>query len=266
MTEDILLSHRDGAVLELTLNRPAVMNAISHALKADLVAAFQAASQDKTLRAIILTGAGRAFSAGVDLKELAEQDGAMAQMRRLSTDSLFDVIRACPVPMIAAVNGAAVTGGLELAMMSDFILAGQSARFADTHARVGIVPGWGMSQVLPALVGVNRARQLSLTGEFIDGQTACAWGLATEVLPDDQLMPRARALAAQIAETDRTTMIRLRSMINLSQDLGLTEGMAQEVAQYDDHIRTVSAETVGANRKTVTQRGRAIAAGQKESK
>ncbi len=262
MSDDILLVARSGAVAELTLNRPDVMNALNHALVTRLTAVMQDLNADDTLRAIILTGAGRAFCAGVDLRELSQDPDALDRMKWHGGDSLFDVIRSSPHPMIAAVNGVAVTGGLELAMMSDFMIAADGARFADTHARVGITPSWGMTQVLPRLIGVNRARQMSLTGEFIDAAKACDWGLVNEVTPADGLMPRARALAGQIAETDRVTMGRLRGLINVGLNTGLDDGLAQEAALFDDHIAGVSQAQVGENRARVTERGRAIA-GQK---
>ena len=264
MSEDILLIERNGAVVELTLNRPNVMNALSRALTDLLTDVFKELSADDSLRAIILTGAGRGFCAGVDLKELSEDTGAIEKMKWTGRDSLLDVIRECPHPLICAVNGVAVTGGLELAMMSDFMIAAEEARFADTHARVGITPSWGMTQVLPRLVGVNRARQMSLTGEFINAQKACDWGLVTEVMAAEALMPRARALAQQIAETDRLTMGRLRDLIRVSEDSVLKDGLAAEVSLFGTHIAGVSQKQVGTNRAAVIKRGRSIAANEEQ--
>ncbi len=260
MTQDILLVHRNGPVAELVLNRPKVMNALNRALTTRLCDVMKELNADTSLRAIILTGNGRGFCAGVDLKELSESPGAIEEMKWHGGDSLFDIVRASAHPMIAAVNGVAVTGGLELAMMSDFMIASDTARFADTHARVGITPSWGMTQTLPRLIGINRARQMSLTGEFIDAAKACDWGLVTEVTAPDALMDRARALAMQIAETDRTTMTRLRDLIATSQEVGFSEGMANEVSLFDTHISGVSPTQVGENRAKVTARGQEIAA------
>lgn len=264
MTDSCLVVRRSGPVAELTLNRPNVMNALNHALISALSDTVRDLSDDPELRAIILTGLGRAFCAGLDLRELSETPGAMERMEWHGGASLFDLVRACPHPIIAAVNGHAVTGGLELAMMADFMIASEEAKFADTHARVGITPGWGMSQVLPRLIGANRARQMSLTGEFINARTAYDWGLVNEVLPADDLMPRARALAAQIAETDRVTMGRLRGLINDSQDMGLADGLRREVTLFDDHIAGVTPDKVSETRTQVTARGRAIAGQQGE--
>ena len=212
MTETPILLCRNGAVAEITLNRPEALNAMSHALVSALTQTIRNLSADTDLRAIILTGTGRAFCCGLDLKELATP-GATQAFDWHGAGSLAATLRACPHPVISAVNGYAITGGLELALLGDFLIADPAAQFADTHARVGITPSWGLTQVLPRLIGINRARQMSLTGEFIDARTACGWGLVNEVVAEGALMPRARALATQIAETDRSTLGKIRALI-----------------------------------------------------
>ncbi len=255
---DPLLIERNGPVVELTLNRPGALNALNGALITELTTAFRDLSADPALRAIILSGAGRAFCAGVDLKELSAAQDVASSLKWSGTDSLISVVRACPHPVICAVQGYAVTGGLELALMGDFILAGPEAKFADTHARVGITPSWGMTQVLPRLIGLNRARQMSLTGDFVDAETARDWGLVNEVVPGDGLMQRARELAARIAETDQTTMRRIRGLLGLSTEIPLEEGLAREAEGFGAHIAGVTAQTVAQNRANVTARGRRI--------
>ena len=259
MTSDSLVLSKDGAIATITLNRPDALNALSRELISDLIATFRALSDDDDLRAIILTGAGRAFSCGVDLKELSQSEEVKSHFEWHGDDSLFDVVRACPHPLITAVNGYAITGGMEVAMMADFMIASDAAVFADTHSRVGITPSWGMTQVLPRLIGINRARQMSLTGEFVDAQTALSWGLVNEVVPADRLLDRARELAGQIAETDRSTMSRIRGLIADSAETSLTEGLARETEVFDGHMSQVSPENVAAGREKVTQRGRQIA-------
>lgn len=259
MTEAPILMHRDGAVATITLNRPEALNAISAAMVTALKTAFADLSADDSVRAIVLTGSGRAFSCGVDLKELSQTPDAIEKFDWHGGASLYDTIRACPHPLISAVNGYAITGGLELALMADFIVASEAAVFADTHARVGITPSWGMTQVLPRLIGINRARQMSLTGEFVDAKKACAWGLANEVVPADELPDRARALAVQISETDRSTMTRIRDLIAVSAELPFTESMARETAVFDTHIATVSAQDVAEGRSRVSARGQKLA-------
>lgn len=254
---DLLLETRQGAVVTLVLNRPEAMNALSRALIAALSGRIKTLSQDDSLRAIVLTGQGRAFSAGVDLKELAAAGDVSNALDWSGSDSLHDIIRACPHPVIAAINGFAVTGGLELALMADFLIAGPEARFADTHARVGITPSWGMTQILPRLIGINRARQMSLTGGFVDAETALAWGLVNEIVQGD-LLARAQELAQQIAETDPKTMTRIRALIGQSAETTLSDGLAREVAQFSNHIAGVTAQSVGESRQKVTARGRAL--------
>lgn len=253
-----LLIRRSGAVVELTLNRPDALNALSRALVAALVDAIRTLSQDDSLRCLVLTGTGRAFSAGVDLKELSQASDIASSLNLHDQDNLLSVVRACPHPMISAVNGFAVTGGLELALMGDFLIASDTARFADTHARVGITPGWGLSQILPRLIGINRARQMSLTGAFIDATTALDWGLVNEVVPADHLLERAHEIAAQICETDASTMRRIRDLINVSADSGLSDSLAREIDVYQCHIGGVSPVDVAENRARVTERGRQI--------
>ncbi len=199
MTEDILITEIRDGVATITLNRPRQMNALSAELRRRLVAALDGLSGDDAVRAVIVTGAGeKAFTAGVDLKEL--------ETAPLTTDELgpdgpmHRAIRKLGKPTIAAVNGFAITGGMELAINCDILVASTSARFADTHARVGIVPGWGMSQLLPRIIGPVRARYMSFTGNFVDAATAKAWGLVLEVLPPDELMPFCQKLAVRDRE------------------------------------------------------------------
>ena len=175
MTDPLVLIERHDAIAVVTLNRPEALNALSSALRRRLGETFAELSEDRSTEVIILTGAGRAFTVGLDLKELGGE-GALSRGARggtprqedsaphLGSADLSDALAATPQPVIAAVNGYAITGGFELALMCDFIIATPEARFADTHARVGVVPGWGLSQRLPRLVGINRAKELSLTG------------------------------------------------------------------------------------------------------
>ena len=253
----VLLVEREGTTAVLTMNRPDALNALSLELEGALKDAFRALAGEAGLRALVLTGAGRAFCAGVDLKEL-EQTGTGVR-DWLGTDSLAEIVRACPVPVIAAVNGFAITGGLELAMLADFIVAAPEARFADTHARVGITPSWGLTQVLPRRIGEARARQMSFTGAFVDAETALAWGLVNEVVPADALLGRAKAIAAEIAGTDRATLDRIRGLYRDGAGLPLTDGLALEARIFAEHVGTITPEAVARNRAAVQDRGRALA-------
>ncbi len=259
MAEHMIETTRTGTVAILTLNRPDALNALSHRLVNELTLAIKRLSEESGVRAIILTGKGRAFSVGVDLKEMSRDDDAMTQFVWHGPNSLFAVARACTKPIISAVNGYAITGGLELALLGDFLIASDAAVFADTHARVGITPSWGMTQILPRLIGINRARQMSLTGEFVSSDKALQWGLVNEVVPDEALMDRALELGEHIATTDPITMGRIRRLIEDGTDLPLGEAMAREAQVFDLHISQVSAADVAAGRDRATARGRQMA-------
>lgn len=253
-----LILTREGPVATVTLYRPEALNALSIALEAELCAAFRSLSDDPDVRAIVLTGTGRAFSVGVDLKELSSDPKGMAERNWHGPNSLASVMRACPHPIISAVNGFAVTGGLELALAADFLIGSDAAQFADTHARVGITPAWGLTQVLPRLIGINRARQMSLTGAYIGAEQALSWGLINEVTTADALVPRAQALAAEIAETDRETMSKIRGLIAASADTGLSDGLARELNVFDAHMPGVTMGGVAKSRAKVQARGRQV--------
>jgi enoyl-CoA hydratase len=195
MTE--VLVETDNGVAIVTLNRPRSRNAISTALLTKLGAAMSTLDDDDTVRAIILTGADPAFCAGLDLRELgAEGSGLLAAITDGTATSPWPPIA---TPVVAAVNGPAVTGGLELVLHCDIVLASDKAVFADTHARVGVMPGWGLTVLLPQAVGRSRARQMSLTGDFITAEQACAAGLVSEVVPHADLLRHAMTVAATIA-------------------------------------------------------------------
>jgi enoyl-CoA hydratase len=183
--------------------------------------------QDDTVRVVIITGAGeRAFSAGVDLKEL--ETAPLTAVDLGPESAINQAFAALGKPSIAAVNGFAITGGMEIAINCDILVGSTQARFADTHARVGIVPGWGMSQLLPRLVGPVRARYMSFTGNFIDAATAKEWGLLLDVLPPPDLLPYCRKLAQEIASCDRATLADVRCAINAGLATTLAEGLALE--------------------------------------
>jgi enoyl-CoA hydratase len=190
----------DGVAV-VTLNRPEAMNALSKALRAELAAVMVEMDRRDDVRAVVLTGAGtRAFTAGLDLKELGSDASAMGDATGETPQANpVKAIEQCRKPVIGAINGVAITGGFELALACDVLIASENARFADTHARVGIMPGWGLSQKLSRLIGLYRAKELSLSGNFLDAATAERWGLVNRVVPADQLLSAAKKLAADMA-------------------------------------------------------------------
>ena len=177
----VTVEERSGVAL-VTLNRPEANNALNRALSEAITATFTELASSTTVRAIVLTGAGRSFCAGVDLKALSDEPEMLSTGMGLGPASpIVAALEQCPQPIIGAINGAAVTGGFELALACDYLFASTEARFADTHARVGILPGWGLSQKLTRIIGINRAREMSLAGNFIDAHRAEAWGLVNRV-------------------------------------------------------------------------------------
>ena len=223
----VLLDVTDGVAL-VTLNRPDAYNALNRALSLDIVNTFNTLAARDDVSAIVLTGSGRAFCAGVDLKELATSPDVLTDGGMGTESPIVVALRDCGKPVIGAVNGAAVTGGFELALACDFLYAAENARFADTHARVGLLPGWGLSQKLSRLVGANRAREISFTGNFISAQQACEWGLVNKVCPPEALLDEAIATAKQIAESDPGTMKAMRALMNDGAELALGEALALE--------------------------------------
>jgi enoyl-CoA hydratase len=183
----------------ITLNRPEARNALSGEVTSLLDEAIVELDGRADVGAIILTGVDPAFCAGFDLRSLSTELRSVQQRRQRGALTHIGLMPEHDTPVIGAINGAAVTGGLELAMCCDFLIASERARFADTHARVGVLPGGGMTIRLPQLIGPDRARRMSFTGDFIDAQTAYEWGLVVEVVPHERLMDRARAMAATIA-------------------------------------------------------------------
>jgi enoyl-CoA hydratase len=248
---------REDGVAILTLDRPAAMNALSRALRRALAETFAALAGDDAIGVVILTGRGRAFCAGLDLKELGGETGAGGPRAVEGEPDPIAAMRAYPLPILGAVNGFAITGGFELALACDVLVASSAARFADTHARVGIVPGWGLTQLLPRRIGASRARELSFTGNFLDAHTAAAWGLVNRVVDPEALLPTVRALARDVLSCDRATLRGIKRAY-VEGELGtLADGLRFESRLSIEHARGVPAEAVAARRREVQERGRA---------
>ncbi len=258
MSEPVLLVERDGPVAIMTMNRPDRMNALSTELRRLLAETVVELEADPDIHILILTGAGdRAFTAGLDLKELGQSDGSA--LGAVNDPALADPVRALgrfSGPIIGAINGVAITGGFELALACDVLVASTNAHFADTHGRVGIMPGWGLSQKLSRLIGIHRAKELSFTGNFLVAETAYDWGLVNRVVAPEDLMPTARALAADMATMDPAFQKRYRALIDEGYARTFEEGMALEAQLSDEANASVSGEDVEARRRAVLERGR----------
>ena len=250
MSDLLLIDTADG-VATLTLNRPDTRNALSLELLTALAEAMAAVDADAEVAAVVLTGADPAFCAGLDLRQL----GSSGLPKDLATR------RPWPQPakpVIAAVNGAAVTGGLELVLNCDFAVASDRAKFGDTHARVGILPGWGLSVLLPRAIGLPRAIEMSLTGNFIDADEAMALGLVNRVVPHDELVDHARQLAGDIAGNDRAAVAELLASYRRLDGLqGTDEALRLEsetAAAWQE--RTFDPAEVERRRTAIIDRGR----------
>ena len=253
----MLLIEKSEGVATVTLNRPEAMNALSRALRAALHDAIVQLSNDDAVSVLVLTGAGRAFTAGLDLKELGSGPlGLRAANATGADENPVLAILECPKPVIGAINGVAITGGFEVALACDVLIASTNARFADTHARVGIMPGWGLSQRLSRVIGPYRAKELSLTGNFLDAQTACDWGLVNRVVEPDELMPAALKLAADMASIPGETLALYKKIIDEGYALPFGEAMALEHRLSSANNRGVTPEMVEARRAAIQARAR----------
>jgi enoyl-CoA hydratase len=263
-TAPVVLVDIDERIATVTLNRPEARNALSRALAFALWDAVLAAGTDPEVDAVILTGADPAFSAGVDLKEVSGEIPITAEARapgegpERGSNGLYRFIPVIPKPIIGAINGVAVTGGLELALQCTFLVASERARFADTHARVGIMPGGGVTVLLAQSIGLRRAIEMSLTGNFVTAEEALDLGLVNHVVPHDELLPFTRRVATDIVSNDQQGVRRLlehyRRLPNAAtvDDAHLIEGYMAEMWQRD-------ASALAARRDVVTERGRSQA-------
>jgi enoyl-CoA hydratase len=246
-SDDVLLIDTADRIRTLTLNRPQSRNALSSALRRQFFAALRDAEADEAVDVVILTGADPVFCAGLDLKELGD------------TTELPDISPKWPPmskPVIGAINGAAVTGGLELALYCDILIASEQARFADTHARVGLLPTWGLSVRLPQKVGVGMARRMSLTGDYLSAEDALRAGLVTEVVPHADLLPTARRVATSIVGNNQKAVRALLASYHRIDDAQTGEGLWIEASSARQWMSSASGDDIAANRDAVIQRGR----------
>lgn len=247
MTDPVLLIDTTDRVRTLTLNRPQSRNALSAALRTAFYGALRDAEVDDDVDVVILTGADPVFCAGLDLKELGD------------TTDLPDISPKWPdmtKPVIGAINGAAVTGGLELALYCDVLIASEKARFADTHARVGLLPTWGLSVRLPQKVGIGMARRMSLTGDYVSAEDALRAGLVTEVVAHDDLLPTARSIAASIVGNNQRAVRALLDSYHRIDAQQTSAGLWIEAQSATQWMRVSTGDDIAASRAAVLERGR----------
>jgi enoyl-CoA hydratase len=220
----ILVERAAPGYAVVTLNRPDKLNALSVELRTELIAAIDALQSDPAMRVLILTGAGRAFTAGLDLHEWG--DGANS-----ASGFELDVTVALARfegPVIGAINGPAVTGGFEISMACDVLIASTATSFCDTHVKMGLLPGWGISVRLARRIGLSRAKELALTARFISAAEAAAWGIVNTVVAPEELLPHARALAEQMLAGVPETLVGYKRLIDAGYELSMGEALAWE--------------------------------------
>jgi len=257
MDESVLLIEKSEGIATLTLNRPQAMNALSTELRGRLKQTFEELKKDPETGVVILTGNGRAFCGGLDLKELSADGIVPVGTPECEADGDF-FAKMCEFdrPIIGAINGIAVTGGLEVALCCDILIASSEARFADTHARVGLLPGRGLSQKLARLIGVARAKELSFTGNYLTAEQALNWGLVNRVTSPEGLMPTCRALAKDILSCDPEIVRGYKRLIDQGYATTLSEGLELEERTAIEQYKEITPEWIQSRVRQVKERGR----------
>ena len=230
---DEIVYEVDGDVATVTFDRPEALNAITPTMFDELNAAATAAAADDAVRFVVMTGAGRAFSAGVDLKALGERElvnSKVGDILDIPARRFTTALSSMGKVTIAKVNGFCFTGALELAMACDLIVVVDEAKLGDTHARFGLRPTWGLSQRLPALVGLSRARLLSLTARTFTGAEAAEWGLAAMAAPASELDAAVDALIEEMRPNSSESFVAYKDLYRSALDDGVTDGLAYEAA------------------------------------
>lgn len=229
MDETPLLIRVGEGVATLTLNRPAALNSLNAALRVALATALREMDARDDVAAIVLTGTGRAFCAGLDVKELATSGANVAT--NVGDADIGATIAALKTPIIAAINGLAVTGGFEITLACDIVIAAESAWFQDTHAKIGLLPGWGLSQRLSRVAGPYRAKEIALTARKVSATEAAAIGFVGRVVPDGRLAAEAEACGREVAQWAPEHARRIKSLIDRGYAMPLGEALKFEAAE-----------------------------------
>lgn len=258
VSSNVVLLDVSDRIATITLNRPAARNALSSEVLRLLPALMRQADADDDVDVIILTGCDPAFCAGLDLKELGDTAGNLGGTGVDGHPNASGARGPFPrltKPLIGAVNGVAITGGFELALNCDFLIASEHAKFGDTHSRVGVMPGWGLTVLLPQAIGVRRAREMSFTGNFMLADEALQWGLVNRVVAHDELIPVTRQIARDIIGNDQPGVRQIRTTYGeITRDSHGWEIEARDGSTWRDTM--FSAGTVAARRDAIMSRGR----------
>jgi enoyl-CoA hydratase len=237
----VLVERADAGWAQITLHRPDKLNTLSIALRQELHEVVQALEQDPDIHVLILTGAGKVFTAGLDLDEWNSAGELAAAAFKHDVVASLRQFRG---PIIAAVQGAAITGGLEIALACDVIVASHLAKFADTHVHVGLLPGWGGSVRMIERVGLQRAKELALTGKFFSAQEALQWGFVNHVVDHEQLLPFAQDLACQMLRAKPVHMKAYKALLDSEAEIMLGDALRHEREQAMAHNALSSLEQI----------------------
>lgn len=235
----ISVKKRENGIACITISRPKAMNSLTRSMITDLAKAFKSLSGDTLVKVIIITGAGRAFCSGVDLT--AAQDVFKGDVKNVDEDAVYQMEQ-CRKPIIGAINGYAVTAGFEIALACDILIASTEAKFIDTHSKFGIFPSWGLSQKLPRIIGVNRAREVSLTSMPLNAQLAEKWGLVSRLVPPVELMKTAESIAESIIGNHEDMVLRYKAVINDGMKLALGNALELEKKQAHSYYEGMHPE------------------------
>jgi enoyl-CoA hydratase/carnithine racemase len=256
MTEPVLILEKNDGIAVLTLNRPQAMNALNREMGEALRDAFSDLNRDLDIKAAILTGAGKAFCGGLDLRELAAMESLSSSAMGKALGEGFAQMKQFDRPIIGAINGPAVTGGFELALDCDILVSSSQAFFADTHARVGFIPGGGLSQKLPRIIGPARAKELSFTGNYLQAEQAEAWGLVNRVVSHEELLDVCLSMARDMLPADPFVIKEYKRLIDLGYHTSLEEGLAAERSAHLAYVKQSTKNFDDQNRQKIQTRGR----------
>ncbi len=235
--ETLILEKTEG-IATITLNRPNALNALSSKLLTELETAAKDCQADKNVKVLVITGAGRAFSAGADLKELsgADPDKTISVIKVFHR--CFNFIENLEKPVIAAINGLALAGGLELVMACDLAVLAEDVKIGDQHANFGLVPGGGGTQRLPRLIGIRRAKELMLTGVWLTPKEALEFGLVNKIAPAGKLMETTMELAKNLVKKSSMASKTIKKLVNEGMQMTLEAGLDLEIKEVRKHFET----------------------------
>ena len=235
--EKTVLFEVDSGVALITLNRPERRNAINQDLLVNLYNSIEEVNRNDDIKAAIITGNGKSFCSGIDLAVI--QTDNLFDPRNDGSD-LPDIFGTCIKPIIGAINGHAITGGFEIALNCDFLIASENAAFADTHSKVGIHPGWGITQLLQQAVGQRMAKQISLTCQFVSADEALRIGLVNEVVPHDALLKRTREIAGFMTDLNKDIFPAVKELIEYRNSTSMSEAFGKERQGFKGFVKKLA--------------------------